>query len=326
MHPDHLQVLNASRFTDWHISTSRPGDSVIFPGPIRVGEDLLEYAEELARETDLAHRRSKTGSFSVECHGIRYRCEYKEGDRYALRAMKSILWPMGKLNFRPEHVKELLSDELSKAGGLVLVAGAAGSGKTTTVGTVIGARLSMHGGFCQTLEDPPEEPLHGWHRDAAGCEKGYCDQIHVQDGNYQDAIVKALRCFPSKQRSMMLIGEVRSKGVASELLRVGVDGHLVFSTIHANGNIEAIERLLNLARADVGEREARNLLASSLRLCIFQRLDQGVPQVEILKSDQTVESIIRAGDLVGLKNIVHQNKTRVVTPEAAPRVVAGPRM
>lgn len=315
-----MMTLSASRFTDWHLSTSDATKAIVFPGPQKVPEELIPYAEALAQETVAAHRRASTGSFIVECMGLRYRCEYKEDDRYALRAMKSVLWSMEKLRFRPEHANILLSEELSGAGGLVLVAGSPGSGKTTTVGTVIGARLVEQGGFCQTLEDPPEEPLHGWHRDNKGVEKGYCDQIHVQDGNYQSAIVKALRCFPSKQRSMLLIGEVRSKGVASELLRVAVDGHLVFSTIHANGIMEAIERLLNLAREEVGHSEARNLLASSLRVCLHQRLEQGIPQVKLLKADQTVASIIRNGSLVDLKNVLD----RITPPK--PVAVAGSGM
>lgn len=309
---DQMLALSASRFTDWHLSISRPRDAVVFPGPKKVPQDIVPFVEALSAETDQAHRRSATGSFIVECMGLRFRAEYKEADRFALRGMKSALWPMDKLNFRPDHANVLLSEDLSRAGGLVLIAGAAGSGKTTTAGTVIGARLIEHGGFCQTLEDPPEEPLHGWHG-----EKGYCDQIHVHDGNFQDAIVKALRCFPSKQRSMLLIGEVRSKEVAAELLRVGVDGHLVFSTIHSNGIVEAIERLLNLARDQVGDREARNLLASSLRICLHQRLDHQTPQVNLLTADQTVASIIRNGDLVGLHDIIQQkniNRPRAAAP------------
>lgn len=316
MTSDSMMALSASRFTDWHLSINNAGQAIVFPGPHRVPEELVPYAEALAQETIQAHKRSTTGSFIVECLGLRFRCEYKEDDRYALRGMKSALWPIEKLRFRPDHSNILLSEELGGAGGLVLIAGAAGSGKTTTAGTVIGARLAQQGGFCQTLEDPPEEPLHGWHRDKAGNEKGYCDQIHVHDGNFQEAIVKALRCFPSKQRSMLLIGEVRSKEVASELLRVAVDGHLVFSTIHANGIIEAIERLLNLAREDVGNSEAKNLLASSLRVCLHQRLDQGIPQVNLLKADPTVASIIRNGSLVDLQNVILQ-KNNIPKPTVA---------
>lgn len=303
-------ALSAARFTDWHIYTSDPRKTVVFPGPQRVPAEMIPYAEQLAQETLLAHKHAITGSFIVECLGLRFRCEFKEADRFALRGMKSALWPIEKLNFRPDHTSALLSENLGRAGGLVLIAGAAGSGKTTTAGTVIGARLAEHGGFCQTLEDPPEEPLHGWIRDKNGSEKGYCDQIHVQDGNFQDAIVKALRCFPSKQRSMLLIGEIRNKEVASELLRVAVDGHLVFSTIHANGIPEAIERLLNLARADVGYSEAKNLLASSLRICLHQRLELGTPQVSLLESDDTVASIIRNGDLISLKDTILQKNNR----------------
>lgn len=297
-----MMTLSASRFTDWHLSTSDATKAIVFPGPQEVPEELIPYAEALAQETVEAHGRASTGSFIVECMGLRFRCEYKEDDRYALRAMKSVLWSMEKLRFRPEHTDILLSEELSKVGGLVLVAGAPGSGKTTTVGTVIGSRLVAQGGFCQTLEDPPEEPLHGWHRDNKGMKKGYCDQIHVQDGDYQAAIIKALRCFPSKQRSMLLIGEVRSKGVAAQLLRAAEAGHLVFSTIHSSGVMEAIELLLHLAREEVGETVAKNMLANSLQVCLHQRLEHGIPQVKLLKADQNVASTIRNGNLIDLKN------------------------
>lgn len=313
-------VLAAAEYTDWHISVDRPEMAVLFPGPrpLPPADDMQSFAKKLAGSI-VSSFRNNHHSFVVECDGFRYRAQHIEKSKFALRLLKKRLWPMEKLGYLPEHANMLLSEDLKAIGGLVLVSGAAGSGKTTTVGTVLGARLSKFGGYCLTVEDPPEEPLAGWHANI-----GYCEQMEVIDGNFEEAIYKGLRCFPSMDRATLLVGEVRSKHAAAELLRVAIDGHLVFSTIHANSPIGALQRLLYLASEELGERAARNLLADSLRLSLTQRLEHDVPQVSVLKSDQTCSAIIRdaTSDLSGLQDRLNR---KPAGPTIKPGLTQRPR-
>lgn len=305
-------VPAAAEYTDWHISVDQPEKAVLFPGPrpLPPAEDMMLFAQHLAGAV-VSSFRNNHHSFVVECDGFRYRAQHIEKSKFALRLLKKRLWPIEKLGYLPEHANMLMSEDLKAIGGLVLVSGAAGSGKTTTVGTILGARLSKYGGYCLALEDPPEEPLAGWHANI-----GYCEQMEVVDGNFEEAIYKGLRCFPSKERAILMVGEVRSKHAAAELLRVAIDGHLVFSTIHANSPIEALQRLLYLASAELGERAARDLLANSLRVSLTQRLEHEIPQVSVLKSDMTCAAIIRdaTSDLSGLRDHLNRKSTGLAKP------------
>ncbi len=296
----------ASIYTDWYLDILTPKNAVVYPGPERIKPQLYSFAQQLALEVETSQHTDYTQSFIVECAGIRYRAQNKGNSKFALRVLKRNVWPLEKLQFRQAHLDLLMNIELRKKGGLVLIAGSTGSGKSTTAGTVIAARLRKFGGHCETVEDPPEEPLSGWHGS-----HGFCQQSSVIDGNWKEAMAVALRSFPAKTSSILLVGEVRIKDAAAELLRIAVDGHLVFSTIHANGITEAIQRLLNLARKDVGEYEARLLLANSLRLCIHQRLDNNIPQVTMLPVNSQVASIIKNGATLSLQDEIEVTRRRI---------------
>jgi len=285
--------LSVSAITDWKISLDRPHDAIQFPGPSRVSQELYGFVEDLACAVREADPGEPESGFSVTCHGFQYRAQQADFDRYHLRLKKQRLWKLKDLRFKQEHIDLLMADDLRRRGGLVLVSGPPGSGKTTTAATVIGARLSNYGGYALTLEDPPEDPLAGWHVDDNGKERGYCDQLSVKRGDYQEAIARGLRLFPSKERAMLFVGEIRDPDTAAELLRISVGGYLTFATLHANGIDETVQRLINLAREKVGDAEARNLLANSLRLCVNQRLEHNVAQVSILEIDQTAAAMIR---------------------------------
>jgi twitching motility protein PilT len=299
----HLATM-AAMHSDWHIDLNDPRNAVVFPGPERLKPGLYDFADQLVDAITKEENRFLSHSFVVECLGIRFRAQHKQQGKFALRTLKDNIWPLARLQFRQAYNDMLMNGDLKRQGGLVLISGSTGSGKSTTAATVIAARLRKFGGFCLTLEDPPEEPLQGWH------DGGYCEQVQIVNGDYRDALVRGLRCFPSKDRSMLLLGEVRNTVAASELLRIGVDGHLVFSTIHANGITEALQRLLNLAREDVGEYEARMLLANSLRLCVHQRLDNNIPQVTMLPVTPQIASIIKDGTTMNLTDEIDAVRRR----------------
>ncbi|MGC0154083.1 ATPase, T2SS/T4P/T4SS family [Chromobacterium vaccinii] len=260
--------------------------SVLFPGQVKPGEEyknfLMKLTEVVLTEQQEVGRRT---GFTITIGGLRWRVQRMQQYRYACRLVMNKAPRLGDLRLLDFHTSMMLSDELKKSGGLVLFSGLTGSGKTTTMNAMVVSRLEKFGGFAQTVEDPVEIVIEGWHGD------GYCTQIDVADSpsgqefnfdrRYAEAITTALRSFPARDRSMLMIGEVRDAHSAAELLRIAVDGHLVLSTIHSRDIPSALRRLASLARAG-GEAQADEFIADSLRMVFHQRLDNGIPQVTSL--------------------------------------------
>lgn len=159
------------------------------------------------------------------------------------------------LKWSPVLVNKLLHPKLK---GLVLLTGAMGVGKTFACGALISGRLERYGGYARTLEDPVELPLHG-HFDASV--HGVCVQSDVPQmpHAYSDAIKKVLREAPD----IILIGEARDKDCVADILRAGMIGHLVFSTLHANNVIGALERIRSLSKHAYGD-ETSAIMAESI--------------------------------------------------------------
>ena len=257
--------------------------SVLFPGQIKPGEKfkgfLTKLTEVVLTEQQAVGRRT---SFPVTIQGMRWRVQRIQQYRYSCRLVMNRAPKLDELKLLECHANMMLSDELRKSGGLVLFSGLTGSGKTTSMNAMVVSRLEKFGGFAQTVEDPIEIVIEGWHGE------GYCTQIDVGespsgmefnfDRRYAEAITSALRSFPARDRSMLMIGEVRDGHSAAELLRIAVDGHLVLSTIHSRDIPSGLRRLAALARAG-GESQADEFIADALRMSFHQRLDNGIPQV-----------------------------------------------
>lgn len=216
----------------------------------------------------------KNPSYLVVHHGYNYRVERTvaiEGPQYSVRKMPPSVPNIKELGMIPQVAQHLLS--LSKASGLILVAGATGSGKSTTLATLIKEYLSTEGGYAFTIEDPVELPLDGVYRNSKG-EIGLCKQTPVVDDQWRESLKSALRSSPR----YIMLGEIRSPDVAAEALQAATSGHLVLSTIHANSVPDAINALVKYAAAStISEDMAYDLVASSILACLHQRLT-GAPR------------------------------------------------
>lgn len=298
-------AIKAAGLSDWMINLSDPDQSAVFPGPQRVPEDLRGFGRKLAEQVRNHSESEGWECFVVEFAGIRYRTQKTVNGRYELRTLPKKPWAIDDLGFKGHHISPFLSPQHKTKGGLFLVGGATGAGKTTTVTAVINERLKRFGGFLLALEDPPEVPLAGWRG-----EKSFCEQVEVRRGEYGESLVRALRMFPAGDRSMLFFGEVRDKSAAAQLLNIGLAGHSVFSTVHANGISETIQRIINLASVEIGEREARSQLADSLRICACQRKDNNIPQLTVLEValNDKVCNKIRNGDLLNLDDEINQQQ------------------
>lgn len=239
--------------------------------------DLIGEIKELCNDTEakIKNENRYNKDFILKDYNIKigshyYRVhlqKYINGSLYILRKVTPSIPKLSTLGINENIAKILMHDKLNQ-GGLVLICGETGHGKTTTCGSVIKGRLEKYNGFCLTIEDPIELPLNGPHG------KGVCVQTEVSGGQFASALRDAMRCYPTSTNSILYLGEVRDPETAIEVLRISNNGNLVFTTVHAPTVIEGIKRFLNLATANnpALENDIKSTFASSIRLVLHQRL------------------------------------------------------
>jgi twitching motility protein PilT len=171
--------------------------------------------------------------------------------------------------------------------GLVLVTGATGSGKTTTLAAVIDHINRTRRMHIVTIEDPIEI-LHSDH----GC---IVNQREV--GLDTDSFLSAIRRVLRQDPDVILIGELRDAETAETALKAAESGHLVFSTMHTIDAAETIGRLVEFFPADKQE-QIRSILAGVLRGVVSQRLlprKEGgrVAAVEVMVNNSRIGDLIR---------------------------------
>ncbi len=226
-------------------------------------EDFEEFYDLLERSY-----QGKT-SYSIMYEGYFFRVERTVsmyGVMFCMRKMPKNVPDMSNLGYPAALVKYLIS--LGDASGLILLGGATGSGKTTTISSLLREYLINNGGFAYTIEDPFEMPLDGEYHAANGS-IGLCKQTQPQNDNWGASLRSALRSRPR----YIMVGEIRTPEAASECLRAATSGHLVLSTIHANNVSDAIDALVKHASGgEMSEELAFDLLSRGLLGVIHQQL------------------------------------------------------
>jgi twitching motility protein PilU len=179
--------------------------------------------------------------------------------------------------------------------GLVLVVGAAGSGKSTTLAAMLDHRNSTAPGHILTVEDPIEF-VHG-HK------KSLVDQreVGLDTHSFEEALRHAMREAPD----VIMIGEIRDRLTMQHAMSYAETGHLCVSTLHANNANQAIERVLNLFPED-SRRQALMDLSLNLKGVVAQRLIKGisgklVPAVEVMLQSPYISDLILKGQADQIK-------------------------
>lgn len=209
-------------------------------------------------------------SYAIKYCGDTYRVERvntSDGLQYNCRKMPTTTPEIEDLGFAAPIVKHMTS--LGPAAGLLLFAGPTGQGKTTTASALMKRFLDKNGGFLYTIEDPPEMPLAGVYHAANGG-LGLCKQVPVENDQWGPALRSALRSKPR----YILVGEIRTPETASQCLVAATSGHLVISTIHANGVEDALNSMIKYAASTgLAENLAADLLSRGILGVVHQRLE-----------------------------------------------------
>jgi len=180
------------------------------------------------------------------------------GEKIVMRLLKKTggIPTLSDLGLRGTQLKDL-EEAISKPYGIVLVTGPTGSGKTTTLYSVL-SRLNKPGVNIVTLEDPVEYQLAGINQ----------VQINPQAGL---TFATGLRAFLRQDPNIILVGEIRDKETTQLAIQAALTGHLVFSTLHTNDASTSIPRLIDLGAEPF-------LIASVLNASIAQRILRRVCQ------------------------------------------------
>jgi twitching motility protein PilT len=275
--------------------------------------DALELPRD--RETFLAHQEC---DFALQVDGIgRFR-----GNAYRMRGTASMVL---------RHVREqvpsvealglppIVTEFASLQAGLVVVAGPTGSGKTTSLASLIDLVNRTRRCHILTIEDP----IEFLHRDQLSTVSQR--EIHTDTEDFATALRSGMRQDPD----VILVGEIRDLETLRTALQASETGHLVLASLHAKSAVDAVNRMIDMFPAGE-QRQARAALAESLmgivcqRLVASQRHAGRLPVVEILASngrvrdaisdpDKTVmlSEIIAEGEFYGMRTL-EQDLVRLV--------------
>ncbi len=197
-------------------------------------------------------------------------------------------------------VPKVLEKLIMERFGLILIVGATGSGKTTTLAAMIDHRNRNASGHILTLEDPIEFTHE--HKKSIVAQR----EIGTDTASFETGLKAALREAPD----VILLGEVRDLNTMEFALKFANTGHLALSTLHANNAISTMERVMGFFHASEREAQAKRI-AENLRAVICQRLAPRkgggkVAVVEILINTPLVTDQIAKMDLSKLKDIIEK--------------------
>lgn len=172
--------------------------------------------------------------------------------------------------------------------GLVLVTGTTGSGKSTTLASIIKEINKTYKKHIITIEDPIEYMHHDI--------KSIIEQRQV--GLHTNSFSGALRAALREDPDIIVVGEIRDIATAESILQAVNTGHLVFSTLHTADAHETIDRLIGIFPTNEQNR-VRTTLAATLEAVVSQRLIKGtsgdmVPAVELMFKSPLIKELIRA--------------------------------
>ncbi|MDX8406000.1 MAG: PilT/PilU family type 4a pilus ATPase [Mariprofundus sp.] len=190
----------------------------------------------------------------------------------------------------------ILKDIVTAPRGLVLVVGATGSGKSTSLAAMIDWRNSHSDGHIICIEDPIEF-VHE-HKQCVITQR----EIGTDTLEYHTALKNALRQAPD----VILIGEIRDRETMEHALIFSETGHLCLATLHANSANQALERIINFFPDEMHAQISLNL-AFNMKAVISQRLtktpdEQRCPAVEILINTPHIADLIGKWDIAEIKN------------------------
>jgi len=273
-----------------------PINSQVLPpdAPHRLLAEVLpaDRMAELARtgELNLGHAVEGVGTFRFSA--LRQRGTYAA----VVRFIPPDIPALDTLNVPP-----VLSELVMHKRGLILMVGATGSGKSTTLASMLDHRNERLPGHILTIEDPIEFVFRN--------KRSVVNQREI--GTDTESLEVALRNALRQAPDVILIGEIRDRATMSAALAYAQSGHLCLATLHANNSYQALNRILSFYPVEVRSAMLGDL-AAALRAIVSQRLLRNTtggrtPAVEVMLNTQRVSELIEKADFNGVKEAMEKS-------------------
>lgn len=215
----------------------------------------------------------------------------------AIRYIPSEIPPLDSLNLPP-----VLGELAMLSRGLVLVVGATGAGKSTTLAAMLSKRNQERADHILTVEDPIEY-VHGHKRSIVNQR-----ELVTDTPSYELALRSALRAAPN----VVMVGEVRDRSTMEATIGLANTGHLAFSTLHTTNAPQTLDRILGMF-PELAHREVLLDLSANLRAVVSQRLvrsteDKLLPAVEVMLNTPYVAELIEQGRLREIRAAMEESR------------------
>ncbi|WP_026687593.1 PilT/PilU family type 4a pilus ATPase [Azovibrio restrictus] len=194
----------------------------------------------------------------------------------------------------------ILAELIMEKRGLILIVGSTGSGKSTTIASMLDYRNANRTGHILTVEDPIEFLFR--HKKSVVNQR----ELGMDTRDWNSALKNAMRQAPD----CILIGEIRDRETMQAALAYAQTGHLCLATLHANNSYHALNRIINFFALE--NRPALFLdLATSLRAIMSQRLvkkpdGKRIPSAEVLLNTRHISELIERGEVQAIKEAMEQ--------------------
>ena len=259
--------------------------SVMTPSQIKEFDETLECQFAISDKHQTA--RFRVSAFvQKDCAGM------------VLRKIETKIPTVEQLNLPP-----ILNEIAMKKRGIVLLVGATGTGKSTTLAAMMGYRNENSRGHIITIEDPIEY-LHE-HKGCIITQR----EVGIDTKSFEAGLKNALRQAPD----VILIGEIRTRETMDYAIQYAETGHLVFATLHANNANQAIDRIIHFFDAEHHEQILMDL-SLNLHAIVAQQLiatPDGKGRraaIEILLNSQLIGDYIRKGEVHEIKPVMKRSR------------------
>ena len=249
---------------------------------------IKEYEDEM--ELNTAVSLPGVGAFRISAF------RQKGAPAVVVRFIPNVIPPLDSLGL-PEVLKEVIMQKR----GLILMVGATGSGKSTSLASMLDYRNERKSGHILTLEDPIEFIFHN--------KKSIINQREV--GTDTKAFDIALRNALRQAPDCILIGEIRDKATMAMALAYAQSGHLCLATLHANNSYHAMNRIINFYPLETRPSLLLDL-AAALQAVISQRLVRTktgarVAATEVLLNTRNISELIEKGEISEMKEALEKS-------------------
>tara|TARA_Y100000389_G_scaffold67683_1_gene64099 strand:+ start:15131 stop:16117 length:987 start_codon:yes stop_codon:yes gene_type:complete len=299
-----LDLVIKRNASDLHLSSSNIPTIRINGKLIKIGEEKLEpnFIKEVIKKILPKHKFQ----FFKEGNETDYSFYHNKHSRFRVNCFNNIKGP--SISFRYVNNKILSLEEIKApqifhdlchlTNGLVIISGATGSGKSTTLAAMINYINNQQAKHIITIEDPIEY-IHHSNNSLIN---------HIEVGKNTKSFAGSLRACLRQDPDIILVGEIRDLETMHLALTAAETGHLVFATLHTNSSYHAINRIIDIF-PESDKNTIRSMLSMSLKAIICQQLvttknNSRCAAFEIMIANSAVKNLIRTNNIHNINSAI----------------------